>query len=1371
MIHQVHQTLRRRLAAALGVVFCLAIFALSSTRATADAGTLAGHLAALPRRLTFTFRAAAPEIVAAGDGTVAVRLDGFEQAGLPGDPQLPVAYYTIALPPFVPLDSVVVTVDSAVQTALPGRHDLVPAGPMQPAGGDQPDEADWGPNAATILDGRNTAVYGRDAAYPAAPVELAGVAQLRQWRMARLRFSPVSYNPVSGQLRLTTAVTVTVSYDAPEPGNASPATLLNDAADDRAAELFLNFDAAQGWYKGAPVGAQQPEIASPTYAIVTTNRIWQVAQPFIIDFADHKTAEGLRVHIYTEDEYGELDGSAPDQRADQVRQWLRDNYETQNYRYVLLIGNPDPYYRFNLDDDPELEEDTFVGDLPMKVINGLPTDFYFADLSNADGTLDYEAEVAVGRIPVYQSQEEWGYILGLILEKTIEYETTGDLAWRRSALLSMGFYDTNQDSARYGEFMKNDYLDAAGFDVHRLYWHGTLSTSFPSEGELVAGATSDYLRGHRTGITLLAGHGGSRNISIFEEYLDHSFDLGDIILSEEADERLDTEWQTLTFHASCQTGWPEDPNNLGYALLRRGAVGTVSASRDASGRGQGDPASDTEGLNLAYNYMRRVAVENKPIGRAFYDSKSTPGGWETNALVYNLYGDPSLCLLGGPLNPLTTGTPCDLTQTTTAAPRPAAAKTSRTPVIAPATTTAGVPTGQAATPANPAPTGPAVPAVVGAGHPRGAAFDPELLLSLSGGQICAIQASGETKCWSLHEAMTDYWGMDIVDAPGPYVQVATSFYNSCGLRADGSVNCWGRAAGQEGMEDRPGPYVQISMRYLHICGLRPDGRAECWGDNTAGQSDAPDESFIQISAGMQHTCGLRANGSIDCWGRNSYGQATDKTGPYVQIDTSLFHTCGLKRDGAIDCWGSNHHGQAENPEGVYTQVTTGRLHSCGLRPDGSAHCWGKHARDEAGPFQQITAYQHTCGLKDDHSIACWVYWDDWYTDNFAGRYAPFAASFDPADLSAQTILAAGGNHTCGLMSSGGVDCWGDDQYDQAGLHNGLFKAVETGDNHSCALGLDGKVVCWGRSNAGQATGHNGPFVQLAVGANHNCGLRADGSVECWAGQGTTGKLADRPGPYIEIASGRSHNCAIRTDGTLDCWGDEDDAQLDYPDGRYHQITAGHDHTCVLNEMGGVVCWGINSHGQVVERPGPYVQVSAGAQHTCVLDTNGRVACWGANDDGQSDPPAGPFVRLAAGGNHTCGLRPNGRAVCWGDSQYGQLDAKAGPFGPYVPPVNHAPVAVGQSVTTPLNTPANVLLSVSDVDGDSLAYSVVEQPRHGQLTGAPPALVYTPTTGYYGFDRFTYKANDGQVDSNVAIVDITVTPAAYWRLFLPLIDRK
>jgi len=91
-----------------------------------------------------------------------------------------------------------------------------------------------------------------------------------------------------------------------------------------------------------------------------------------------------------------------------------------------------------------------------------------------------------------------------------------------------------------------------------------------------------------------------------------------------------------------------------------------------------------------------------------------------------------------------------------------------------------------------------------------------------------------------------------------------------------------------------------------------------------------------------------------------------------------------------------------------------------------------------------------------------------------------------------------------------------------------------------------------------------------------------------------------------------------------------------------------------------------------------------------------------------------------------------------------------------PPLpNTPPIAVGQAVTVPMNTARAVTIAASDPDGDALAYSVVTQSAHGALSGTAPSLTYTPVAGYSGPDSFTFKANDGKADSNVATVTITV----------------
>ncbi len=90
-------------------------------------------------------------------------------------------------------------------------------------------------------------------------------------------------------------------------------------------------------------------------------------------------------------------------------------------------------------------------------------------------------------------------------------------------------------------------------------------------------------------------------------------------------------------------------------------------------------------------------------------------------------------------------------------------------------------------------------------------------------------------------------------------------------------------------------------------------------------------------------------------------------------------------------------------------------------------------------------------------------------------------------------------------------------------------------------------------------------------------------------------------------------------------------------------------------------------------------------------------------------------------------------------------------------INEAPVAHDQSVTTDEDTPVAITLTGSDVDGDPLTFTVVDDPLHGTLTGTVPDLTYTPDANYNGLDSFTFKANDGALDSNTATVSITVNP--------------
>ncbi|MFO0977996.1 MAG: Ig-like domain-containing protein [Planctomycetaceae bacterium] len=114
---------------------------------------------------------------------------------------------------------------------------------------------------------------------------------------------------------------------------------------------------------------------------------------------------------------------------------------------------------------------------------------------------------------------------------------------------------------------------------------------------------------------------------------------------------------------------------------------------------------------------------------------------------------------------------------------------------------------------------------------------------------------------------------------------------------------------------------------------------------------------------------------------------------------------------------------------------------------------------------------------------------------------------------------------------------------------------------------------------------------------------------------------------------------------------------------------------------------------------------------------------------------------------------------------GMADSAIATVALTVLPVNDAPVAMDDSLTTTADTTLNlsapgILSNDSDVDGDSLTAVLLTGPVHGTLTlNSDGSIIYVPNAGYSGTDSFTYAANDGTTNSAAATVKITVTPVS------------
>jgi alpha-tubulin suppressor-like RCC1 family protein len=564
------------------------------------------------------------------------------------------------------------------------------------------------------------------------------------------------------------------------------------------------------------------------------------------------------------------------------------------------------------------------------------------------------------------------------------------------------------------------------------------------------------------------------------------------------------------------------------------------------------------------------------------------------------------------------------------------------------------------------------------------------LVSAGGEHSCAIAGNGQVKCWGFNDegqlGIGDRanrgdaegemgQGLPVAELDGRAVIVSAGRNHTCALLEGGAVKCWGNSdsgrlglgdlenrgdgPGEMGADLEPvplgGPALALASGAYHNCVIMDGGVVKCWGQNEMGQlglgdqgsrGDSPGEvspelmavpleqEAIAIVAGERHSCALLIGGDVKCWGWNVDGQlgqgdsrnrgdAADELGPNLQsiplagtavgLAAGTYHTCAVMEGGAVKCWGANRHGQLAH---------VNQANSVG---------------DEAGEM---------------------------------GEALPALELGGPA-----LSVTAGIDHTCALMESGVVQCWGGNDEGQLGLGdlqdrpapnpvplNALAVAVSAGDRHNCALLVDGRVRCWGK-------GANG---QLGQGSNQNIGDAADElgealePIDVGALSGVDVEIPACDG--AEICNGIDDDC----DGLID-----DGALADGP------CVAGFGPAC--QRVGVLSCDA--EEGVACSAVAPTIeecaqrQISLAARnHTCVIGVDGQLRCWGPNSSGQlgigldveiwgtaegqmgENLPAvdagGDVLQVTAGGDFTCALLVPGVVKCWGNNQVGQLGGGA-----------------------------------------------------------------------------------------------------------------
>ena len=253
----------------------------------------------------------------------------------------------------------------------------------------------------------------------------------------------------------------------------------------------------------------------------------------------------------------------------------------------------------------------------------------------------------------------------------------------------------------------------------------------------------------------------------------------------------------------------------------------------------------------------------------------------------------------------------------------------------------------------------------------------------------------------------------------------------------------------------------------------------------------------------------------------------------------------------------------------------------------------------------------------------------------------------------QSMVSAGGRHTCSVRSDGTLACWGNNDYGQVTPPSGAFHQVSAGADHTCGIKDDGTLACWGIPTGPVVP--PGAFRQLSAGEAYTCGVRVDDTLACWGAE-SDGRATPPNGLFSQVSARSRHTCGLRIDGTLACWGNNDYGQLNHiPTDTFIQVSVGMLHTCALRQDDHTLtCWGNNDYGQLDHIPsGTFTQVSIGSVFSCGIKTDGTLACWGDNVNWPPTPPDGTFSQVSAGFGHTCGVRTDGTLACWGNNDFGQ----------------------------------------------------------------------------------------------------------------------
>ncbi|MFO1527010.1 MAG: hypothetical protein U1F16_13680 [Turneriella sp.] len=336
--------------------------------------------------------------------------------------------------------------------------------------------------------------------------------------------------------------------------------------------------------------------------------------------------------------------------------------------------------------------------------------------------------------------------------------------------------------------------------------------------------------------------------------------------------------------------------------------------------------------------------------------------------------------------------------------------------------------------------------------------------------------------------------------------------HACALTTAAQVYCWGdNKAGQAG----PAAEESVLSRLADAQKI-PLKRLQQLRPLESPALIALPAAASGIVTGYAHSCALLINGEVYCWGNNTFGQLGLGSRKVEQSVTPL----------KVDLLSDDEVRRSMRAK----QIAAGNNHSCALLTDGSVRCWGHN------DFAQL-GYVAQARNDGDHDRALLVI----ETPADKGN-VPIVT---PAELAAGTraiAVAAGGDRSCAILSNGRVRCWGENRWQKLGYPAEKFEKISTlkspaelgdipltgsaamlamSEIHTCALMTSGDLFCWGSNETGQLG---------------NPAIRTTENADAWPLTAVAWRNSGETARITGIALGSGHSCALLTSGKMRCWG-------------------------------------------------------------------------------------------------------------------------------------------------------------------------------------------------------------------------------------------